>query len=153
MRPLALALCLLALPATGWACAYDTMIREEAAAVGVSGDVAVLLCHAESSGRADVVGPGGEVGLFQLSPTLVRHYGQAQGLTTPPVLTAPVLNTRVALWWMRQRPGWWPPGDCRDTLAWYNAGVADWRTLARRWSTDHPNALYRRAYRTGACTP
>ena len=136
-------------PAFG--CPYDALITQEAQLVGVPPQVALTICHAESSGNPGATGPGEEVGLFQVSHALSHDYvlHETENLYHPD-LKDPATNIRIGLWHLSKMR---KIRDPRNYLSWHNAGVQDWRLLKRQWSLDHPNRLYRAAYRTWRATP
>ena len=124
-------------------CRFDDRIRAEAESAGVPGWIAVAVCHAESSGDPRAVGPGGARGLFQFECSTWNI--EAGGVPFDRAFD-PETSIRVGVRHLsRNRAA--GARDPRNFLAWHNAGVRDWRRLQRRWSTDHPNGIYRAIYR------
>lgn len=121
------------------ACEHDAAVRREAVAAGVPARVAVDIMHAESSGNRLAVGPGGERGLFQITPQLWRESGRGPFTNAFKAKE----NIRVGIRHLARVKS----QDPRNFVAWHNAGRKNWRRISKAWTTSHPNRIYRAIYR------
>lgn len=115
------------------------IITDTAAAFGISPKVALAIVQAESSGFSWAIGRGGERGAFQITETTWtaltdEPYREAFNLqTSARVAMRNLLDARTS--------------DPRCLISYHNAGTTDWEGLNKRWTTNHPNRIYRAIYR------
>ena len=122
---------------------WDRQIRREFRAAGLPEEMAVLVAHAESSGRPWVPGRGGERGLFQLDRATWercsrRPWSQAYDARA---------NIEAAVnYWLERKKRSPAPTSPTAYAAWHNAGRLRWWRLHPKWTIRHENRIYRRIY-------
>lgn len=106
------------------------------------------IAEIESSNNPKAVGKVGEIGLYQISPIVLKHYNQSSnqhglGLVEENELLDPIVNHKVAEWYMN-----WLFDRCwtvRDTIIAWNFGIGNWRSW-KNWNSEpdvitNPSAL------------
>lgn len=123
------------------ACPYQAQIETAAETSGIPGNVAVAIVQAESSCRSGVTGPGNERGLFQIGESTWRRVSKrpwSEAFNPAANIEAGIAHLKLAR-----------SVDPRNLVCWHNSGRRNWKELSPKWSTNHPNRIYRAIYRKG----
>lgn len=93
----------------------------------------------ETGGEADpdqAVGASGEIGRYQISPIVLKHYNQVTKYWLPKEkLSEPATNKEIANWYMN-----WLFDRCytvKDTIIAWNWGIGNWREWKNKIYPDY----------------
>lgn len=121
------------------ACAYDAEVTTAAKKAKLPSKVVVAIMKAESSCNPLAVDETGKArGLFQIEEDTWKRFSDL------PFSKAfdPHENIKVAIKYLKAAKSKKP----KVLASWHNAGTRRWWKLAKKWTTKHPNKIYRKIY-------
>ena len=122
------------------ACKYKAEVMTAAEKAGLPPTIVVAIMMAESSCDSKKVDETGKArGLFQFEKETWERFSSL------PFAKAfdPHENIKTAIKYLKAAKTIDPKG----LASWHNAGTKRWWKLAKKWSVNHPNKIYRKIYR------